>query len=105
VVDIPQLRTLIFGIPAVVLVPEGVDPLFGSGFLFVTASAAKRSVETVFVQSLLEPFSFHDVSVLGTAMNERVDAHVHTVLIDVNDKVPPQLLDALIPKLDHLAEF
>src|SRR5690606_14790052 len=96
VVDIPQFRPLVFGIPAMVFVTEGVDPFFGSGFFFVPTSATKGSVEAVFVQSLFKALGFHNIGVLGTAVNKGADAHVHAVLVNVDDQVPTQIFDALI---------
>jgi hypothetical protein len=39
-------------------VAEGVDALFGAGFLFVATRAAERGVKAVFVQRLLQPSVF-----------------------------------------------
>src|SRR5450830_2118807 len=54
VVDVPQLRTLVLRVPAVLTVAEGVDALLGPRLLFVTPGAAEGCVEAVLVQGLLE---------------------------------------------------
>ena len=60
----PQLRTLIFRIPAVVLVTERINPLFGAGLFFVTAGATKSGVKTVFIQRLFKKIIWFPSSTL-----------------------------------------
>src|SRR5471030_2823057 len=105
VVDVPQLGALVLRIPAVLVVAEGVHTLFGAGLLFVTAGATKGSVEAVLVQSLLEALGFHDVSVLGAAVGERVDALRHAIGVYVHQQVQAQLFNHAVAKAVHFLEF
>src|SRR5689334_22199324 len=50
----PEFRALILWIPLAGAVAEGEDSLFGSGFFFVTARAAKGCVETVSPEAIKE---------------------------------------------------
>ena len=49
VVDIPQFWTLIFGVPAMVLVAERINALFSARLFFVTTGATKCGVKLIFV--------------------------------------------------------
>ena len=74
-----------------VLIPKGIDSLFGSGFFLVTSSSAKSRIEAVFVECLLEALGFHHIGVYGAAMRERTDALIHPFLVDVYDKIHTEL--------------
>ncbi|MNP09471.1 hypothetical protein D3C76_1015780 [compost metagenome] len=101
----PQLRALVFRVPAVETVAERVDTLFGTGFLFVTTRAAEGRIKTVFVQRLLQPFGFHDVRVLGAAVDERVDAHRHAFRVFVHQQFTAIGFGRAVAKLVHLTKF
>src|SRR5690606_40665403 len=60
VVQVPQFRALVFWVPAVVAVTEGINALLGAGFLLIAARTAEGCVETVLVQRLLERLRLQD---------------------------------------------
>ena len=105
VVEVPQFRTLVLRIPAVLAVTEGVDTLLGPGLLFVATGTTEGGIEAVLVQCLLEPFGLHDVGVLGTAIREGVHVLRHTLGVDVGDQLKAHLLDHLGAKAVHLLEL
>ena len=106
VVDIPQLGALVFGIPRMVFVAEGVDAFFGTRLFFVTTGTAERGVELVFVERLLERVGLHDVGVDIAAVGERADALLHAFFVDVDDEIPAKLFaDQLLAERDHLLEL
>src|SRR3546814_3818125 len=73
IVETPELRPLIFRVPAVVGRAEGENPLLGPALLLVPPGAAEGRVEPVAIQRLLETFRLpHDG--VERAMVERVDA-------------------------------
>ena len=101
----PQLRTLVFRVPAVEAVAEGVNALFGAGFLLITARAAECGVKAVFVQRLLQPFGFHDIGMLGAAVDERVNAHRHPFRIFMHQQLAAIGFGGTVAELIHLTEF
>jgi len=105
VVDVPQLGPLIFRVPAVLAVTEGIHALFGTGFFFIATRTTKGGIKTVFVQSLLQALGLHDIGMLGAAVGERVNPLCHAVRVDVSDQVQAQLGDHLVAKAVHLLEF
>ena len=70
VVQVPQLRPLVLGIPAVALGAEGEDALLGAGLLLVAASAAEHYIETVQVQGLFEGLGLHDICEVGRSVGD-----------------------------------
>ena len=105
IVDVPQFGSLVLWIPTVVLVPKGVDALFGSGFFFVSPSSSEDRVELVLIQSLFECLGLHYVGVFLTAMGKGSDACVNSLLIDVDDKIQAELLYEGIAKRNHLLKL
>ncbi len=101
----PQLRTLVFRVPAVEAVAERVDTLFGAGFLFVPARPAEGGIKTVFVQRLLQPFGFHDVGMLGAAVHERVNAHRHPFRVFMHQQLAAVGFGGTVAEFVHLTEF
>ena len=101
----PQLRTLIFRVPAVEAVAEGVDALFRAGFLFVATRAAERGVKAVFVQRLLQAFRFHDIGMLSAAVDKRVDAHRHPFRVFMHQQLTAVGFGGTVAELIHLTEF
>ncbi len=74
VVEVPQLRALVLGIPAVLLAAEREDALLGARLLLVAARAADRRVEAVLIQRLLQRLGLHHVGMHGGAVADRADA-------------------------------
>ncbi len=105
VVEVPQFGTLVFRVPAMVAVAEGINPLLGPRALLVAPGAAKSRVEAVLVQSLLQRLGFHHVGVDPRAVGKRVDALAQAVFVDVDDQFQTQPLRLLVAKADHLPEF
>src|SRR5690606_36782338 len=94
--SIPQFRALVFWNPPVVFSAEGIHALFRTRFFFIATRSTEGCIKTIFVKRLLKPLGFHDIGVLGAAVNKWTDVHVHTFLIDVDDQIPPQLFHPLI---------
>lgn len=105
VVDIPKFGALIFGIPAVIFVTEGVDPFLGARLFLITPSTTEGGIELVVIECLLESLGFHDIGVFFAAMGEWADALFDALLVDVNDEVEAEFLGHLVAKGDHFAEF
>jgi hypothetical protein len=105
VVEVPELGSLVLGIPAMLRVAEGEDPLLGAGLLLVAAAAAERGVEAVLVERLLEGAEVHDVGVLLGPVRERADPIGEALLVDVDDHIEAELLDdVLVAELVHRLE-
>src|SRR3984885_1065664 len=51
-IQLPQLRSLRFGIPLPERIPEGEDPLLGPGLVLITTCAAKGGIEPVCVDGI-----------------------------------------------------
>ena len=101
----PEFRALAFRVPAMVLVAEGEDALLGTGFFLVTTCATESRIKLVFIQRLLQPLGLHDVGVFFRAVDEGTDAHLHALLVDMDDQVHAGLFSHLVAELDHFAEF
>ena len=105
VVEVPQLGTLILGVPAMLRGAEGEDALLGARLLFVAPRAAERRVEAVFVQRLLQGLRLHDLRVDGRSVHEGVDAHLQPFAIDMHDQIHAHLRGHAIAEGVHVAEF
>ena len=105
VVDVPELGPLVFGIPAVIFIAEGVDPFLGTGLFLIPSGAPEGGIELELVEGLLEALGFHDIGVFFTAMGEGSDALVDPFLIDMDDEVEAEFFGHLVAKGDHFAEF
>ena len=81
------------------------DALFRPRLFLVSASAAKRAVEPVRVERLLERLRFHDVGVQSRPVSERIDAHFHTLRVGVHQEIESESTRGLISERDHLPEF
>ena len=62
VVQIPELRTLGFGIPLTEVITERKNPLFRPGFFFVTAGAADAGIEFVFRNGFQQSHSLRGIA-------------------------------------------
>ena len=91
VVEIPEFRPLILGVPAVAGAAKGKNTFLGPGFFLVTPRASEGSVEFVFVQGLLEPFGLHHIGIQRRTMGERIDSLPDTLFIDVHQQIKPVL--------------
>ena len=105
VVDVPELRSLVLGIPAVEAIPEAEDALLGPGLLLVTTGAAEGRIEATGVEGLLEGLGLHDVGVVPGPVVEGVDPVSDTIRVGVDDQVEAQLGGGPVPELDHLPEL
>ncbi|SQC35429.1 Uncharacterised protein [Kluyvera cryocrescens] len=101
----PQFRTLVFWVPAMEAIAEGVDTLFGARFLFIAARAPEGGVKAVFIQRLLQPFSFHNVSMLGATVHEWVNPHRHPFWVFVHQQLTAVGLRRAIAEFVHFTEF
>ena len=105
VVKIPQLRALIFGIPAMGPIPKAKHAFLGTTLLFVATSAPKRCIKTVLGQGRLERVGFHQLR-MTLAVFPRGNIQLEAVLIDVHQQLKPQLVaDIFVTELDHLPEL
>src|SRR3989344_2248101 len=106
VCKVPELRSLILRVPAVIAIPERKTSFLRAGFFFIAPCAADRSIVFAFRHRLLETFRLHDIGVELAPVRKRIDAFCDTLFVDVheyvNSKLPSHLL---LAKSDHLAEF
>src|SRR3546814_8527751 len=72
IVEVPQFRALVLGIPAVAGGAEGEDALLRPALFLVAAGAAEGRVEAVEVERLLQPLRLPHVGVQRAGI-ERVD--------------------------------
>ncbi|MNJ75131.1 hypothetical protein D3C77_721710 [compost metagenome] len=86
-------------------IAERVNTLFGTGFLLVAAGTTEGGVKTVLVQRLLEAFGFHDIGVLGAAVDKRVNPHRHPFRVFVDQQLETVLFGGTIAELVHFVEF
>ncbi len=106
VVDIPQLGALVFGIPRMVFVAEGVDTFFGTRLFFVATGTAKCGIELVLVERLLERVGLHDVGMDVAAVGEWSDALLHAFFVDVDNQIPAKLVaNEILAERDHLLKL
>ncbi|CCJ76496.1 hypothetical protein BN135_1560 [Cronobacter muytjensii 530] len=80
-------------------VAEGVDALFGAGFLL------EGCVKTVFIKRLLQPFGFHDVGVFGAAVHERVNAHRHAFRVFMHQQFAAVGFGGTVAEFVHFAKL
>ena len=59
--QVPEFRSLIFGIPLMKTVAKAVNAFLGPTLLLITTGTTKRSVKLVVVESLLQSSRLHDV--------------------------------------------
>ena len=88
-----------------ILIPERIDPLFGTGLFFIAPGTAESSVKLVFIQGLLQGLRFHDIRVFLTTMCERADAGIYALLVYIDNKIQSKLFHLLIAELNHFAKF
>ena len=105
IVEVPQLRALVLGIPAVIGAAKGKNPLLGSGFFLVPAGSAEGGVELVAVQRLLQSLGLHDVGVERRAVGKGGNPLADPLLVDMHDEVQAAFGRHPVTELDHLAEF
>src|SRR5690606_16897053 len=73
VVEVPELRALVLGIPLAVAIAERVDALLRAGALLVPACATECRVVAALAEGLQQRLGLHDVRVDGAAVIEGVD--------------------------------
>ena len=81
------------------------NAFLGAGFLLIPARAAKGGVEAMCVERGLQCLSFHDLSIIGSAVIERIDVARHTILVGVDDQLKTVPRRHRVAEFDHLAEF
>ena len=92
VVEAPELRPLVFRIPAVELVAKRKHPLLGPALFFVAAGTAEGGVEPILVERLPQGLRLHDVGVDLAAVGDRIDAGRPALFVDMHDQLEAQLL-------------
>src|SRR5581483_3783392 len=105
VVQIPQLRTLIFGVPLTSVVAEGENALFRARALFIAARSAECGIEAVGTQTIEQSLCLQQSAAALRSQSYWVCAFCKSVFITPDDKVQPKLACVLIAKGEHLAEF
>ena len=105
VVDVPQLRTLVFGVPLLELVAEAEDALLGAALLLVATGTAEGSIELILVQGIQQGLGLHQVGVYLGAVGERPHAGMEGFHVGLHDEVPAVFLGILIAELYHLLEL
>ena len=88
-----------------IVIAERVNPFLGAGLFLVAPRAAKRGIEAIFVQRLLQRVGLHHIGVLLAAVGERPDASLDTVLIDIDQQLQAQLAGIVIAEFDHFAKL
>ena len=105
VVDIPQLRALVLGVPLVEFVAEGEDALFGTALFLVAAGATEGSVELILVEGVEQGLRLHQVRVHLTPVSEGTDAGLESLHIRLDDEVPAVLLGVFVAELNHFLKL
>src|SRR2546421_30363 len=72
--NVPQLRTLILGIPLAEGIAEAVDAFLGAGFLLVPPRAPERRVEWPRVQRVQQRTCLQQAAAFLSAQTERAGA-------------------------------
>jgi len=104
IVQIPQFRTLVFGVPPMTGSAEREYALFCATFLLVTPCSAKSYVETVQVQRLLQPFGLPHIG-MKWAVIERIDPAFLRFLILMDDQFHAGILCRFFAQRVHILEF
>ena len=104
VVQRPELRTLILGVPAMLRGAKRKHALFGAALFFVPAAAAECRIEAVLIQSLAQRLREHDVGIRG-AMGPRFDAATHALIIGVHQEFQAVFFGGGIAEFEHLAKI
>src|SRR5580698_10037101 len=86
IIDIPEFRTLIFRIPALVGGTKRKDALLGAGLFLIAACAAECDIEAVLRERLLQSLRLPKVG-MQAAVIEGVDAPSHGVRILMHDEL------------------
>ena len=104
IVEPPQFRPLVPGVPAMTGRTEAEHALFRPAFLLVAPRAAKGRVKTVFIQRLFQALGLPQVG-MQAAMVKRVDALCQGFRVLVDQQIHPGFLRRLVTQLVHGAEF
>ena len=59
--NIPELGTLIFGVPSSEIIAVGEEALFGSGFFFVTPTTTKCGIKLVILNAIEKGHSLKSI--------------------------------------------
>ena len=104
VVEVPQLRTLVLGVPLAELVAEAEDPLLGPGLLLVTAGPAEDGV----VPPLRDgPQQRHRLQPVARGPRRGVlhgPAGVDVVLHPRHHQADAEVLGMAVAELEHLVK-
>jgi hypothetical protein len=84
---------------------EGKNTFLGPALLLVAPGAAKRRVEAMLVQRVLQRLGFHHMGVQRGARCDRADAPSDAVLVDMNDQIEIEASRQIVAKPDHVAKF
>src|SRR5579871_2652587 len=84
---------------------EREDAFLGARLLLVAPRAAKRGIEFVFVERLLQGLRLHHLCMQCRARVERIDAALKTILVHMHDQAQAKALRGFVAKADHLMEF
>ena len=91
VVEVPQLRALVLGIPLALFVAEGEDAFLGAGFLFVAPRAADGRVEAARAQPVQQGLGLQQSAAALRAQPERVRAVGDRLLVGIDDQLGADL--------------
>ena len=104
VVEAPQLRPLVLGVPLTELVAEGVDALLGPRLLLVAAAAAEHGVELVLDDGVEQRRGLQAVAAGARTLLLDHAAVVDALLHGGHDELHAELGDAAVAELDDLGE-
>ena len=104
VVDIPELRTLVLGIPLSEFVAVREDSLLGACLLFITSGSAAGCIELVFCQCIQQSDCLEFVSAGIETGLLLYFTFVNRVLDIAYDEVSAELLHEVIAICDGLRE-
>ena len=105
VVDVPQLGTLVLGVPLVELVAEGEDAFLGAALFFVAAGSAKGGVELVLVEGVEQGLGLHQVGVYLRTVGEGAYAGMKGFHVAFDNEVPAVFLGIPVAELKHFLEL
>ena len=104
VVQVPELGTLVLGVPLTEVIAEREDAFFGACFFFVTACPAEQRIKPVGLDRIKQCWNLRPVSRRERSRIFRRDAFVNQVLDLVNDQSLAELFDELVAEVERFGE-
>src|SRR5207249_3570342 len=89
VIEIPQFRPLVLGIPLAVAVAERIDAFLGTGFFLIAPGAAEGCVEPALAEGVQQGGGLQKLAAAGGAQTKWLGTLVDGCAIGVDDQAGP----------------